>query len=95
MECFESDGMRIAYAVEGEGSPVLLAHGFASTHAVNWIPTGWVRALVEAGYRVIMPDMRGHGASGKSHDKADYCPLDNSDAADDPVPVALGVRRPS
>ena len=72
MEFFESNGMRIAYALEGEGSPVLLAHGFASTHAVNWGPTGWVRALVEAGYRVIMPDMRGHGQSEKSHDKADY-----------------------
>jgi len=73
MEFFETDdGVRIAYAVEGEGSPVMLAHGFASTHAVNWIATGWVKALNDAGYRVVMPDMRGHGESGKSHDKADY-----------------------
>lgn len=72
MEFFEADGMKIAYAVEGEGSPLLLAHGFASTHHVNWIATGWVKALTDAGYRVILPDMRGHGESGKSHEKADY-----------------------
>ncbi|PKQ03808.1 MAG: alpha/beta hydrolase [Alphaproteobacteria bacterium HGW-Alphaproteobacteria-12] len=73
MEFFEADdGVRIAYAVEGEGSPVLLAHGFASTHEVNWVATGWVKALAQAGYRVIMPDMRGHGASGKPHDAHAY-----------------------
>lgn len=73
VEYFTSDdGMRIAYAVEGEGSPLLLAHGFASTHRVNWVATGWAKTLVDAGYRVIMPDMRGHGQSGKSHEKADY-----------------------
>ncbi|MBO6634226.1 alpha/beta hydrolase [Parvibaculum sp.] len=73
MEFFETDdGVRIAYAVAGEGSPVVLAHGFASTHAVNWVATGWAKVLTGAGYRVIMPDMRGHGESGKSHDKADY-----------------------
>jgi pimeloyl-ACP methyl ester carboxylesterase len=66
------DGMKIAYAVEGEGSAMLLAHGFASTHRVNWVATGWTKALVQAGYRVIMPDMRGHGESGRSHDRADY-----------------------
>ena len=72
MEFFDADGMTIAYAVEGEGSPLLLAHGFASTHRVNWVDTGWVKALTEAGYRIIMPDMRGHGESGKSHERADY-----------------------
>ncbi len=73
MEHFTSDdGMKIAYAVEGEGTPLVLAHGFASTHRVNWVATGWAKVLVEAGYRIIMPDMRGHGESGKSHDKADY-----------------------
>src|SRR5690606_11875348 len=72
MEFFDADGMTIAYAVEGAGSPLLLAHGFASTHRVNWVDTGWVKALTGAGYRVIMPDMRGHGESGKSHEKEDY-----------------------
>lgn len=73
MEHFIShDGMKIAYRVEGEGSPVMLAHGFASTHEANWVATGWTKALVEAGYCAILPDMRGHGESGKSHDAADY-----------------------
>ena len=73
MDFFESeDGVRIAYRVEGEGSPVLLAHGFASTHEVNWVATGWTKALTGAGYRVILPDMRGHGASGKPHDTHAY-----------------------
>ncbi|MGB6086319.1 alpha/beta fold hydrolase [Parvibaculum sp.] len=72
MEFFDADGMTIAYAVEGAGSPLLLAHGFASTHRVNWVDTGWVKALTGAGYRVIMPDMRGHGESSKSHEKEDY-----------------------
>ncbi|MEP2830689.1 alpha/beta hydrolase [Parvibaculum sp.] len=73
MDFFEADdGVEIGYAVEGEGSPVLLAHGFASTHEVNWIATGWAKALTQAGYRVIMPDMRGHGQSGKPHDKQAY-----------------------
>lgn len=72
MEFYQSDGLRLAYVAEGEGSPVLLAHGFASTHRVNWIATGWSRALMEAGYRVIMPDMRGHGESAKPHGKDNY-----------------------
>ena len=68
MEHFMSDdGMKIAFTVEGEGTPLVLAHGFASTHAVNWVATGWAKVLVQAGYRIIMPDMRGHGESGKSH----------------------------
>lgn len=72
MDYFESDGLRLAYRVVGEGSPIVLVHGFASTHDVNWIATGWSRALVDAGRRVIMADVRGHGASDKPHDEADY-----------------------
>lgn len=72
MQYFESDGLRLAYRVEGEGSPILLVHGFASTHQVNWVATSWSRTLIEAGYRVIMADGRGHGASDKPHDAADY-----------------------
>jgi pimeloyl-ACP methyl ester carboxylesterase len=69
---FPNDGNEIAYIDEGDGPPVVLIHGFASNHRVNWVETGWVRTLTEAGYRVIAVDNRGHGASVKSHDPADY-----------------------
>jgi pimeloyl-ACP methyl ester carboxylesterase len=72
LEYFESDGLRLAYRVVGEGAPIVLVHGFASTHEVNWVTTGWSRALVDAGRRVIMADGRGHGASDHPHDEADY-----------------------
>ncbi|MFZ3033637.1 MAG: alpha/beta hydrolase [Parvibaculum sp.] len=72
IEYFESGGLRLAYRVVGEGSPIVLVHGFASTMEVNWVRTGWSRALMDAGRRVIMADGRGHGASDKPHDEADY-----------------------
>ena len=72
MDYFKSDGLKLAYRVEGEGDPILLAHGFASTHRANWIETGWSRVLMDAGFRVIMPDMRGHGASEATYDTEDY-----------------------
>jgi pimeloyl-ACP methyl ester carboxylesterase len=72
VDYFQSDGLRLAYRVVGEGSPIVLVHGFASTHSVNWIATSWSRTLVEAGRRVILPDGRGHGESDKPHDPADY-----------------------
>jgi len=65
---FLSDGISIAYEVWGEGPPVLLIHGFASSIAVNWVATGWVETLVKAGYRVVAIDNRGHGNSQKLYD---------------------------
>ncbi|MBZ8134636.1 alpha/beta fold hydrolase [Afifella sp. IM 167] len=67
-----SDGVRIAWREEGEGRPILLVHGFASNARVNWFSTSWTSALTEAGYRIIAPDLRGHGDSGKPHDTASY-----------------------
>lgn len=72
MPDFSSDGIGLSYAVEGEGPPVLLIHGFASTGAINWVDTGWVAALVDAGYRTIRFDNRGHGASRKLYDPQLY-----------------------
>ncbi|WP_163363718.1 alpha/beta fold hydrolase, partial [Enterobacter cloacae] len=72
MQTFDSDGVEIAYidvpATGGTGDPVLLIHGFASNHAVNWVNTAWVRTLTQAGYRTIALDNRGHGQSGKLYD---------------------------
>jgi pimeloyl-ACP methyl ester carboxylesterase len=66
------DGTRIAYMVRGDGSTVLLLHGFGADHALNWANSGVIDALVAGGRRVIATDARGHGASGKPHDAEAY-----------------------
>ncbi|GAA1347694.1 alpha/beta fold hydrolase [Falsarthrobacter nasiphocae] len=43
--------------------PVLLLHGFASTAEETFGQPGWIRALEQAGRRVIAPDLPGHGSS--------------------------------
>ncbi|MGE0211858.1 MAG: alpha/beta fold hydrolase [Parvibaculaceae bacterium] len=72
MQHFDSDGVKIAYAVEGKGEPILLIHGFASNGRVNWTATGWVKFLTDCGRQVITIDNRGHGVSEKLYDSASY-----------------------
>ena len=76
MQFFDSDGVRIAFIdvppAAGAGDPVLLIHGFASNHAVNWVNTLWTKTLTGAGFRVIALDNRGHGQSAKLYDPAAY-----------------------
>lgn len=72
VEYFHSGNVKLAYRVEGFGAPIVLVHGFASTHAVNWIEPGWVDLLVKAGRQVVMFDLRGHGKSDNLHDVAAY-----------------------
>jgi pimeloyl-ACP methyl ester carboxylesterase len=92
MRSFAEDGIELAYIDEGEGQPVLLVHGFGSTHRVNWVDTGWVTTLNRAGYRVVAFDNRGHGASTKLYDPADYhTGLMAQDAAR--LLCHLGIRR--
>ena len=72
MQHFSSAGTDIAYAIDGDGDPVLLIHGFASNSRVNWASTGWIDTLNGAGYRTISMDVRGHGASAKPTDPGAY-----------------------
>lgn len=72
MPSFTHDGVEISYLDEGEGEAIVLVHGFASNKDINWVGPGWVTTLTRAGYRVIALDNRGHGASGKLYDPADY-----------------------
>ena len=74
---FESEGLRLAYidvAPHGRdrGEPILLIHGFASNHRVNWVNPRWVETLTHDGRRVIAFDNRGHGQSDKPSDPAAY-----------------------
>lgn len=66
------DGVRLAYRETGEGRPLVLIHGFFSTATENWVRYGTAGRLAAAGYRVLMPDLRGHGDSAKPHDPAAY-----------------------
>ena len=72
MQKFNSSGVVIAYEIWGQGEPILLTHGFASNMNVNWVATGWVKTLVDAGRQVIAIDSRGHGESEKLYDPNQY-----------------------
>ncbi len=72
MPSFQNGAVEIAYLDEGEGEPILLVHGFASTKDVNWVYPAWVSELRKAGRRVIALDNRGHGESAKLYDAAEY-----------------------
>src|SRR4051794_14688880 len=63
------DGVSLAVADEGAGPAVVLLHGFPDSSRLwrNQVP-----ALVDAGFRVIAPDLRGFGESDKPDDVADY-----------------------
>ena len=72
MASFANGEVEIAYLDEGDGDPIVLVHGFASTKEVNWVHPGWIATLTRDGRRVIALDNRGHGASGKLYDPSAY-----------------------
>jgi pimeloyl-ACP methyl ester carboxylesterase len=57
----EVSGVKLHYLTAGEGSPVLLLHGFAQTSRM-WLP---MMAKLATKHRVIAPDLRGFGDSAK------------------------------
>jgi pimeloyl-ACP methyl ester carboxylesterase len=56
------EGVGIEYEVTGRGRPVVMLHGFPDTGRLwrNQVP-----ALAEAGFEVVVPDLRGYGQSDK------------------------------
>lgn len=70
------DGTRLAVHQTGaeDARPLLLLHGYFSDAEVNWIKYGHAATLAEAGFRVLMPDLRAHGQSDKPHDPGMYPP---------------------
>jgi len=70
------DGVQLAWHEMGdpEARPVVLLHGLFSNAKTNWIKFGHAAAIAAKGFRLIMPDLRAHGQSGKPHDPAAYPP---------------------
>ena len=66
------DGFDLAYREVGVGRPLILIHGLFSNAWTNWIRYGHAQLIADAGFRVIMPDLRGHGMSAAPHDPAAY-----------------------
>jgi len=97
LEHFSSDGVDIAFIdvapqADDLGEPILLIHGFASNHRVNWVDPRWVETLAKAGRRVVAFDNRGHGRSEKLYAPADYrADLMTQDAAN--LLAHLGIER--
>jgi len=67
-----SDGVDLAYHELGQGRPVILLHGLFSDAVMNWIKFGHAARIATDGFRVIMPDLRAHGLSGKPHGAEHY-----------------------
>jgi haloalkane dehalogenase len=67
----EIDGMRIHYLDEGprDGEAILMIHGEPTW---SYLFRKMIPVLVEAGYRVIAPDLVGFGKSDKYEDEAAY-----------------------
>ncbi|HEY9010327.1 MAG TPA: alpha/beta hydrolase [Devosia sp.] len=57
-----SDGVEIVYDDLGSGTPVVLCHGLAAAGEQLLADAEY---FAERGYRVLVPDLRGHGRSGK------------------------------
>ncbi len=57
------NGIQIAYTDEGQGTPLLFVHGFPLSRGA------WQKQVEEFSgrYRVIAPDLRGHGESEATH----------------------------
>ena len=67
-----SDGVELAYHELGQGRAVILLHGLFSDAEMNWIKFGHAARIAADGFRVIMPDLRAHGLSGKPHEAEHY-----------------------
>jgi 3-oxoadipate enol-lactonase len=91
----KSGDAEIVYRVLGEGPPVVLLHPFPVNHEF-WLPVAQVLA---PRYRIILPDLRGHGDSGVGEGPATMakhagdiaCVMDDADVGRAPlIGVSIG-----
>jgi pimeloyl-ACP methyl ester carboxylesterase len=69
LQTITSNGIRVRAAVEGEGPLVIMVHGWPELW-YSW--RHQIKVVAEAGYRVVVPDVRGYGGSDCPHDVNAY-----------------------
>ena len=72
----KTNGIQLRAVIEGEGPLCILVHGWPE----SWY--SWrhqIPALVNAGYQVVVPDMRGYGGSDKPEKISDYSMVNMTD----------------
>ncbi|MBA4781903.1 MAG: alpha/beta hydrolase [Rhizobiales bacterium] len=86
------NGVSLLAKVAGSGQPLLLLHGYPQNH-MCWHKVA--PALVEAGYRVVVPDLRGYGGSSKPASDKAHSPYAKRAMAGDQLALmqALGHER--
>jgi pimeloyl-ACP methyl ester carboxylesterase len=87
----ENRGVRIYYEVEGEGSPLVLVHGFTDG-LEGWREYGYAAELKKE-HRLVLIDARGHGRSDKPHDPEAAAGLERRPADVVAVLDDLGIDR--
>ncbi|MEJ2006504.1 MAG: alpha/beta hydrolase [Cyclobacteriaceae bacterium] len=65
------DGTKISYTDKGTGPVVLLIHGFI-VDGTSWGKSELKKQLLNQGYRVVIPDLRGNGSSDKPQQASAY-----------------------
>jgi pimeloyl-ACP methyl ester carboxylesterase len=65
--------VQLAYREAGSGRPLILLHGFMGTGS-DWLDQGPGGTLAKTGFRLVLPDFRGHGQSRRPHDRPAYPP---------------------
>jgi pimeloyl-ACP methyl ester carboxylesterase len=90
----DTNGISLHSTEQGAGPAVLFCHGFPDT-SYTW--RRQMKAISEAGYRAIAPDMRGYGGSSAPTDANLYTPLQTTgdlvgllDALNVPSAVLVG-----
>ncbi|MGI9345088.1 MAG: alpha/beta fold hydrolase [Gammaproteobacteria bacterium] len=68
-ELIETNGIRLRVFTAGEGPEILLIHGWPELW-YSW--RHQIEALSQAGYKVIVPDVRGYGGSDKPFELSAY-----------------------
>ncbi len=85
----DNEGVRIYYEVEGQGPPLVLAHGLSGSMK-SWEKSGYTGAL-NKDFQLVLFDARGHGRSDKPRETSAY----GLKMADDVVKVLdhIGIQR--